>query len=169
MWYWMSGITDDGGLVLYCNEPKNKGGLQLYLFPLYFCDDNVWEVNDLQMLWCCCMLHVIDGEKKRGKERRKKEEKKKKKRRKNQLFCYILRPIFVGGACGGLYGRGALAPPHNPSDPTKLALRLISTHYSMLVYVLYIKDKRHFPPNTCTCNLPVHVVQPLSVECTILT
>ena len=41
MWYWMSGITDDGGLVLYCNEPKNKGGLQLYLFPLYFCDDNV--------------------------------------------------------------------------------------------------------------------------------
>ena len=71
--------------------------------------------------------------KKRGKERRKKEEKKKKKRRKNQLFCYILRPIFVGGACGGLYGRGALAPPHNPSDPTKLALRLISTHYSMLV------------------------------------
>jgi hypothetical protein len=80
------------------------------------------------------MLHVIDGEKKRGKERRKKEEKKKKKRRKNQLFCYILRPIFVGGACGGLYGRGALAPPHNPSDPTKLALRLISTHYSMLGY-----------------------------------
>jgi hypothetical protein len=78
------------------------------------------------------MLHVIDGEKKRGKERRKKEEKKKKKRRKNQLFCYILRPIFVGGACGGPYGRGALAPPHNPSDPTKLALRLISTHYSML-------------------------------------
>ena len=78
------------------------------------------------------MLHVIDGEKKRGKERREKEEKKKKKRRKNQLFCYILRPIFVGGACGGLYGRGALAPPHNPSDPTKLALRLISTHYSML-------------------------------------
>jgi hypothetical protein len=64
--------------------------------------------------------------------REKKREKKKKKRRKNQLFCYILRPIFVGGACGGLYGRGALAPPHNPSDPTKLALRLISTHYSML-------------------------------------
>ena len=82
------------------------------------------------------MLHVIDGEKKRGKERRKKEEKKKKKRRKNQLFCYILRPIFVGGACGGLYGRGALAPPHNPSDPTKLALRLISTHYSMLGLVV---------------------------------
>ena len=23
--------------------------------------------------------------------------------------------------------------------------------------------------NTCTCNLPVHVVQPLSVECTILS
>jgi hypothetical protein len=66
------------------------------------------------------------------KKEGKKEEKKKKKRRKNQLFCYILRPIFVGGACGGLYGRGALAPPHNPSDPTKLALRLISTHYSML-------------------------------------
>jgi hypothetical protein len=28
-------------LVLYCNEPKNQDGLQLYLFPLYFCDDNV--------------------------------------------------------------------------------------------------------------------------------
>ena len=40
MWYWMSGITDYGGLVLYCNEPKNKGGLQLYHFPSYFCDDN---------------------------------------------------------------------------------------------------------------------------------
>ena len=73
------------------------------------------------------MLHVI-GERKRGRE----EEKKRKKEEKIMYFLLILRPIFVGGACGGLYGRGALAPPHNPSDPTKLALRLISTHYSML-------------------------------------
>ena len=81
---------------------------------------------------CCDVVVCCICDRWREKKEGKKEEKKKKKRRKNQLFCYILRPIFVGGACGGLYGRGALAPPHNPSDPTKLALRLISTHYSML-------------------------------------
>ena len=77
------------------------------------------------------MLHVI-GEKKRGREEEKKKKKRRKKEEKIMYFLLILRPIFVGGACGGLYGRGALAPPHNPSDPTKLALRLISAHYSML-------------------------------------
>ena len=65
---------------------------------------------------CSCMLHVIDGEKKREKEeeRRKKEE-------KIIYFLLILRPIFVGGACGGLYGRGALAPPHNPFRPHEIS------------------------------------------------
>ena len=65
---------------------------------------------------CSCMLHVIDGEKKREKEeeRRKKEE-------KIMYFLLILRPIFVGGACGGLYGRGALAPPHNPFRPHEIS------------------------------------------------
>ena len=65
---------------------------------------------------CCCMLHVI-GEKKRGREEEKKKKKRRKKEEKIMYFLLILRPIFVGGACGGLYGRGALAPPHNPSDP----------------------------------------------------
>ena len=62
------------------------------------------------------MLHVIDGEKKREKEeeRRKKEE-------KIMYFLLILRSIFVGGACGGLYGRGALAPPHNPFQPHEIS------------------------------------------------
>ena len=64
------------------------------------------------------MLHVIHGEKKREKEeeRRKKEEK-----IMYFLLTRILRPIFVGGACGGLYGRGALAPPHNPFRPHEIS------------------------------------------------
>ena len=113
MWYWMSGITDDGGLVLYCNEPKNKGGLQNCISFHHIFAMTMFE---RMICRCSCMLHVIDGEKKREKEeeRRKKEE-------KIMYFLLILRPIFVGGACGGLYGRGALAPPHNPFRPHEIS------------------------------------------------
>ena len=136
-WWWFSFVV-----LYYCNEPKNKGGfLSIIIIFLR------WQCLRERFADVVMLLHVacVDGEKKRGKERRKKEERKKKKRRKkeekNQLFCYILRPIFVGGACGGLYGRGALAPPHNPSDPTKLALRLISTHYSMLAHLQFLSPQ----------------------------
>ena len=66
------------------------------------------------------MLHVI-GEKKRGREEEKKKKKRRKKEEKIMYFLLILRPIFVGGACGELYGRGALAPPHNPFRPHEIS------------------------------------------------